>query len=348
LWLNFKPSQVILYLMTNNKICVAGNMIVDFLCPVSGLPKSGELTSIEEGITKAAGGALCNVIGDLATMDSSLPLIALGRIGADAEGDYLLDTLRRYKNVDLSMIKREGKTSFTAVMQDSISKERTFFHYRGANARFCEDDIDWEKIDSGLLHIGYVLLLDALDSEDSQYGTKMARLLCHARERGIKTSLDVVSESGDRFRRLVSPALKYTDYCVINEIEAGHITGIPLRDETGKLITSHIPRALEEIRKLGVCEWAVIHSPEGGFGLDSRGGFAELPAINLPPGYIKGKVGAGDAFCAGVIYTASQGGSLFEGLELGNAAAAASLSMPGSTGGMLPVHELQKFKARFG
>jgi sugar/nucleoside kinase (ribokinase family) len=333
--------------MYNNKICVAGNMIVDILYPVSGLPQPGELTTIGEGITRATGGALCNVISDLAVMDSSLPLIALGRIGTDAEGGYVLDTLMSYKNIDLSMIKREGKTSFTAVMQDSISKERTFYHYRGANARFCEDDINWEKINADFFHIGYILLLDALDSEDSEYGTKMARLLCHARERGIKTSLDVVSESGDRFRRLVSPALKYTDYCVINEIEAGHVTGIALRDEEGKLITSNVPYALEEMKKLGVAQWAVIHSPEGGYGIDSRGIFTESPAINLPAGYIKGKVGAGDAFCAGVIYTASQGGTLYDGLELGNAAAAASLSMSGSTEGMLPVQELQKIRGRF-
>jgi sugar/nucleoside kinase (ribokinase family) len=334
--------------MNAKGICVAGNMIVDTLYPVTGLPGPGELTSIEEGISSTTGGALCNVIGDLAVMDSSLPLIALGRVGTDAEGDYVLDTLRRHKNIDLSMIKREGRTSFTAVMQDSVSRERTFFHYHGANARFCEDDIDWEKLDAGFLHIGYVLLLDALDGEDAEYGTKMARLLCHARQRGIKTSLDAVSELGDRFRRIVSPALKYTDYCVVNEVEAAHVTGIALRDENGKLIASRVPVVLEALKNLGVCQWAVIHSPEGGYGLDNGGAFVESPAVNLPPDYIKGKVGAGDAFCAGVIYTASQGGSLADGLALGNAAAAASLSMPGSTEGMLPVEELHKLKEKFG
>jgi sugar/nucleoside kinase (ribokinase family) len=280
-------------------------------------------------------------------MDPSLPLTALGRAGTDAEGDYILETLRRYANVDLSMIKREGKTSFTAVMSDIVSRERTFFHYRGANARFCEDDIDWDKITARFLHIGYVLLLDSLDETDLEYGTKMARLLCHAQERGIKTSLDMVSESGDRFKRLMPPSLKYTDYCVINELEAGQVTGIPLRDGSGNLLNSNMPLALEELKKAGVSQWAVIHCPEGGYGLDERGNLLECAALYLPPDYIKGKVGAGDAFCAGVIYAASQGGNLAEGLELGNAAAAASLSMPGATGGMLPAAELKKLKKRF-
>jgi sugar/nucleoside kinase (ribokinase family) len=108
-----------------------------------------------------------------------------------------------------------------------------------------------------------------------------------------------------------------------------------------------MPRALEEIKKLGVSQWAVIHCPEGGYGLDSSGRFVESPTINVPPDYIKGKVGAGDAFCAGTIYAAFRGGSLEEGLDLGNAAAAASLSMPGATEGMLPVEELKKFRGRF-
>ena len=333
--------------MQKNAICVAGNMIVDILYPVTGLPGPGELTSIEEGISRSTGGAVCNVIGDLAIMDPALSLTALGRVGKDAEGDFILETLGAYRNVDLSMVKRDGKTSFTAVMSDSISKERTFFHYRGANAFFCEEDIDWEKISAGFLHIGYVLLLDALDREDSEYGTKMARLLCHARERGIQTSLDLVSEAGDRFKRLVPPALKYTGYCIINEIEAGQVTGIPPREDGGKLIVPNLKRALGEIKGMGVSQWVVIHCPEGGFGLDNRGKALESPSINLPPEYIKGKVGAGDAFCAGVIYAASQGGDLEQGLELGNAAAAASLSMPGATEGMLPVEELRKLRERY-
>jgi sugar/nucleoside kinase (ribokinase family) len=245
------------------------------------------------------------------------------------------------------MIKREGKTSFTAVMADEISKERTFFHYRGANATFCEDDINWDKISSTLFHIGYILLLDALDEEDAEYGTKMARLLCHARERGIKTSLDVVSETGDRFRRLVPPALKYADYCIINEIETEQITGIKLRDEKGALISSHLPKALEAIRGFGVAEWAVIHCPEGGYGLDQKGDYAESPTVDLPPSAIKGKVGAGDAFCSGTLYAALQNASLKDALELGNAAAAASLMKPGAVEGMMKAEDLRKLRASF-
>ena len=320
--------------MNRKGIAVAGNMIVDILYRVQGLPGPGELTTILEGFSRSSGGALCNVIADLAKLDAALPLTALGRLGKDAEGDYVLSLLKEHANIDTSKIIRGGITSFTSVMGDAITNQRSFFHYRGANAVFSESDINWDSLTADFLHIGYILLLDSLDAEDAEFGTKMARLLCHAKEQGIKTSVDVVSENGTRFKTIVPPALKYTDYCVINEFEAERTTGVRLRDGKDGLISSNMREALGKLGDFGVSTWTVIHSSEAGFGLDSKGSYVEIPNLDLPPGYIKGTVGAGDAYCSGVIYGAYRGLSLKESLELGTAAAACSLSEPGATEGM--------------
>lgn len=329
-------------------ICVAGNLVVDITYPIERWPRQSELTTITEGITRSVGGAVCNVVTDLARMDKSLPLSALGVIGQDAEGDFILEQLGKYRNVDLSLLGRKGATSFTAVMSDNRTKARTFFQYRGANALFDESFIDWEKIDAELLHVGYILLLDALDQEDAEYGTKMARLLAEARRRGLKTSIDVVTETGDRFRTLVPPALRYTDYCVINELEAQQITGVPLRDESEKLHPENMKEALERMKELGVSTWAVIHCPEGGYGLDEENRYVSLPSLRLPEGYIKGTVGAGDAFCAGVLYGAQKRWALPESIRLGTCAAAASLSEPGASEGVGTAEEVLKLWDRFG
>ena len=325
--------------MKRNGIAVAGNMIVDVLYPILGHPKPGELTTITEGISRSSGGALCNVIVDLAKLDPSLPLTALGRVGTDAEGDYVLEKLQAHDNIDVSRVRREGLTSFTAVMADTIGKQRTFYHYRGANARFCEADVDWNSLNVKLLHIGYILLLDALDEPDDEYGTKMARLLHTAQSKGILTSIDVVSEAGDRFNRIVPPALRYTDYCVINELEAQASTGVLLRGENGELLAGNLPEALKKLKTLGVSTWAVIHCPEGGYGVDEHGTYIETESVPVPKGYIKGTVGAGDAFCSGVLYGAYTGLPLAEAIELGNAAAACSLSESGATEGMRTAKE---------
>ena len=328
-------------------IAVAGNMIVDILYPIQGLPKAGELTTIMDGISRASGGAVCNVIMDLAQLDPTLPLQALGRIGTDAEGDFVLNRLCEYPSIELTQVKREGITSFTAVMADTVTKQRTFFHYRGSNAKFDERDIDWGQVNAELLHIGYILLLDALDETDPEFGTRMARLLHSAQQHGIKTSIDVVSESGDRFKRLVPPALRYTDYCIINELEAQQSTGIPLRDEHGTLLKAHMADALGALMKLGVSTWAVIHCPEGGFGMEKGGELVALDSLKLPEGYIKGTVGAGDAFCAGVLYGAQQKMTLRRAIELGIASAACSLSESGGTEGLRSASEAMALFDRF-
>ena len=329
-------------------ICVAGNLVVDITYPIERWPRQSELTTITEGITRSVGGAVCNVVTDLARMDKSLPLSALGVIGQDAEGDFILEQLGKYRNVDLSLLGRKGATSFTAVMSDNRTKARTFFQYRGANALFDESFIDWEKIDAELLHVGYILLLDALDQEDAEYGTKMARLLAEARRRGLKTSIDVVTETGDRFRTLVPPALRYTDYCVINELEAQQITGVPLSDESEKLYPENMKEALERMKELGVSTLAVIHCPEGGYGLDEENRYVSLPSLRLPEGYIRGTVVAGDAFCAGVLYGAQKRWALPESIRLGTCAAAASLSEPGASEGVGTAEEVLKLWDRFG
>lgn len=329
--------------MNQNGIAVAGNMIVDVLYPILGHPKPGELTTITEGISRSTGGALCNVIVDLAKLDLDLPLTALGRVGTDSEGDYVLEKLHAHENIDTSRVLREGLTSFTAVMADTIGKQRTFYHYRGANARFCESDIDWDNLRADILHIGYILLLDALDEPDEQYGTRMARLLHMAQQRGILTSIDVVSEAGDRFGRIVPPALKYTDYCVINELEAEASTGVKLRGENGELLKENLPEALRVLKTLGVSRWAVIHAPEGAYGMDEHGNYIETQSAPLPRAMIKGTVGAGDAFCSGVLYGAYRDLPLAEALEMGNAAAACSLTESGATEGMRAADEAMAF-----
>lgn len=323
-------------------ICCAGNMIVDITYPIETWPKQNELTHITEGIQSSTGGSVCNTITDLARLDPRLPLVASGFAGHDTEGEFILREMGKYPNIDLSMVKRDGRTSFTAVMSNNQTKERTFFQHAGANACYCEDHIDWDRLDVDIFHIGYILLLPALDAPDEEYGTKMARLLHRAQKQGLKTSIDVVSESGDRFAKLVTPALRYADYCIINELEAQQTTGVRLRDEDGTLHPENMPAALVKLKELGVSTWAVIHCPELGCGMDEMGQYFAVPSLKLPEGYIKGTVGAGDAFCAGILYAAEMDWSMEKALKMSACSAAASLSEVSASDGVKAAGEVLK------
>ncbi|MBQ4194271.1 MAG: carbohydrate kinase family protein, partial [Clostridia bacterium] len=116
----------------------------------------------------------------------------------------------------------------------------------------------------------------------------------------------------------------------------------------GSLRTENIGPCLWKLFELGVGEWAVIHCPEGGFGMDSAGSFASYGQIPTPEGFIRGKVGAGDAFCAGVLTAAHRGMTLAEALRLGNAAATVSLGAPGATEAMRTAEECLAITDGFG
>ena len=105
---------------------------------------------------------------------------------------------------------------------------------------------------------------------------------------------------------------------------------------------------LSKLFELGVSEWAVIHSPEGGFGMDKDGDYAECGLVYTPSGFIKGKVGAGDAFCAGVLSAAHRGLSLLDAVKLGNAAATVSLRSPGATEAMETIEETMRICSELG
>ena len=319
-------------------IAFAGNLIVDQIKFVETYPAPGTLTTITE-MTRAIGGLACNCVVDMARLDPSVPLKVLGIAGEDEAGDYILRQLSQYPSIDVSGILREGNTSYTDVITQSDGN-RTFFHFRGTNAIFGPEHFDFSKLEADILHIGYILLLDRLDSPDEKYPTAMCRVLDKAKAHGIETSIDVVSEDSDRFSAIVAPALRYADYCIINEIEAARTTGIELRDGDTALEENLLP-CLRKLADFGVAKWAVIHMPEMSCGYDSRNDeyFME-PSWKIPPGFKRSSVGAGDAFAGGILYGAYNGWDLRKSLQTAGAIAAYSLSGLGASDAIKPLEEI--------
>ena len=329
--------------MQREGICAVGNMIVDLLFEVERYPGLGELSAIRGARGMSAGGLACNIPLDLARLDGSLPIQACGVLGDDAEGDCLRAQFSQFENIDTSRILPGAQTDYTLVINDAVTKERTFFTYCGSSGLLDADSLDLSALPARILHAGYILLLEGLDRADEEHGTQMAKLLRRAQRLGMRTSVDVVSETGDRFTRLVPPALRYTDYCIINELEAQQVVGVPLREPDGRLRAENMREALGCLKALGVGAWAVVHCPEGAYGLDERGEYTALPSLRLSADEIKSTTGAGDAFCAGTLYGAHEGWRLADALRLGTAAAALSLGGHDTYSNILPVAESLRF-----
>src|SRR5208337_4795103 len=258
-----------------------------------------------------------------------------GLVGQDALGEHILKTCREHK-VEVQHLRTTPKapTSYTDVMTEVGHGRRTFFHARGANALWRGDDLDFNKLNVRIFHLGYLLLLDALDERDARFGTRAARLLARAQAAGVKTSVDVVSEDSDRFARIVNPALRHVDYCILNEIEAGKTTGFKIRPPGGELDTVALRHAAGALLQQGVRELVVVHFAEGAFARTRKGEDVWQSSLKLPPKHIAGTAGAGDAFCAGVLLGLHEGWDLPRCLLTGVCIAAASLSDATCTAGV--------------
>lgn len=312
-------------------IIVSGSILVDKINQITRFPNPGELTQIKS-LSMAVGGCVPNDAIDIKVIAPDIKVYAGGKIGNDEEGNFTLDTFKKY-NVDSSniVVSKDEKTSFTYVMS-ILGGERTFFTYPGASATFGLSDIDFEKCNAKMLHLGYFLLLDKVDNGDG------LKILKKAKENGIKTSIDLVSENSDRYS-LIVPCLPYVDNLIVNEVEGGRIAGIEPKENNLKEIA-------EKLMELGVKERVIIHMPDKGICL-SKGGYTEVNSLDLPKGYIKGATGAGDAFCSGSLVGIYKGYSDKEILEFGSMCAVVSLRVPDAVSGMMEEKEIREFCKQF-
>ena len=313
--------------VTNMKsgIAVAGSILVDKINEISAYPKSGELTQIKS-VQKAVGGCVPNVAIDLKRICPDLEVKAVGKIGDDENGKYVTEVFKE-NGIDVENITLgEDATSFTEVMSIT-GGQRTFFTYPGASAIFGVNDVPMSALNVKMLHLGYFLLLDKIDHGDG------LKILKEAKEKGIKTSIDLVSENSDRYS-VVVPCLPYVDNLIINELEAGKICGIDPRKD-------NLPEIARTLKWMGVRERVIIHTPD--FGLCySDSGMTIVASYQLPMGYIKGTTGAGDAFCAGALIGIYQGKTDQNILETATMAATSALSAPDAISGLTSYAQLQE------
>ena len=322
----------------SGKIVIAGNLIVDNVKTLPAWPERGMLVTVS-GAKRSVGGPVADIGIDLKRFDRSLEVAAIAKVGVDDAGEFAVDALwvEEIDTRGVSWIKGASTSTVDCLVLESTG-ERKFLCLRGAGDLLEPDDVDVSKLDCDIFHLGYLLLLGGMDAPDEEYGTKAARLLAKVQAAGIKTSVDIVSEQSERFGRIVRPALRYCDYCVISDTEASLTTGVDKGDMRG---------LCEGLRALGVRECAAVYGPEGSAAMDADGRFCSLGPLELPDGWVKGEAGAGDAFCAGMLYSFLRGMPTEEGMRLASCAAALNLSAVDGTSAAKSFSETLELENRF-
>ena len=334
--------------LNRSGVLAGGNWIIDQVKMIDVYPQREQLANITGPTVTGTGGSPYNLLVNMAKLGLSIPLSAAGLVGKDAFGELILADCKKHK-IDTKFLKLSSvaPTSYTDVMTESKGGNRTFFHNQGANAIWDGGDLDFSKTKAKFFHLGYLLLMQTLDGPDDKYGTKAAKLLAAAQSAGLKTSIDSVSEDSDRFEAVITPALKYTDYCILNEIEAGKTTGFKIRKDDGKLDTVALRHAAGALLQLGVRELVVIHFPEGGFARTRKGEDVLQSSLRVPAKDIVGAAGAGDAFCTGMLLGLHEDWELKKCLETAVCAAAACLFHASCTGGMKSLRSVQTLVSKY-
>jgi sugar/nucleoside kinase (ribokinase family) len=293
----------------NDVVCL-GILVADVVArPVDALPEAGTL-GLVSSIVLRGGGCALNTSSALVRL--GLRAAAIGKVGNDAFGDFVVSLLRD-RGVDGAGVIRDpsASTSASVALVDSAG-ERTFLHNPGANDLLRADEIGEAAFGGRALHVAGALVLDGLDGEPA------AKILAEAQRRGLHTSLDTVFDASGRWERVL-PALPHCDLVTPGRAEAEAMSG-----------EGDPERAALRLRELGAGTAAVTLGPEGcQVAADDFDG--HVPAVRVEA--VDG-TGAGDAFAAGFIYGRLAGWSTEACARFANAAGALATTAVGAFEGV--------------
>ena len=254
-------------------------VVVDHLTPpIDHLPAAGELVPVDELVLNIGGGAANTAVG-LARLGVEAAICA--RVGDDAFGRYATETLKD-NGVDVrSLVVDPRRATSQSLIVNVRGEDRRFIHSVGASLGFIPSDIDPALVHAPrVLHIGYFLILPALD------GDGLARRFRSARASGTVTLLDVATPGPGEYVRDLRPVLPETDFFVPNTDEAALILG-----ETDPV------RQADAFRALGAKTVIVTCGGRGSVVVSDR---LRVRVGTYPVDFIDA-TGGGDAFNAGLI-----------------------------------------------
>ncbi len=307
------------------RVCSLGIHIVDILGrPVSHIPPGQNLLLIDEIRITVAGTAAGTSI-DLAKLGAKV--FALGAIGKDELGNFLISTMQRYGIDTSGLVRKPGVQTSSTMLPIRPNGERPALHVIGANGALALSDIDLNAIAGAqYLHVGGTPLMEKLDGES------LGTVFEFAKKHGVVTTYDLLAIPHPHFLRLLEPCLPYVDYFMPGFEEAAMICGMSDRE---KVIRFFLERgAKHTIFKMGGNGSSI------GFMENGRVRELRVPAFKSP---VVDSTGCGDAYCAGFIVGLSMGWDIERAARLGAAAGGLVIQGLGSDAGIVNLEKTIEF-----
>ena len=285
----------------------------------------GAKVKVESVIQGCGGGAANTSVGF-----SRLGMTArfCGVVGDDEWGQKIAETLKKERVLTDAAIIVEGEvSSFSIILVDSASGERTILYSPNVNAHLREP-----VFPKDLLRKSRWLFLNHLADVSTV-------ILDHCEELVRKPGnlRFAWNPGGSQIREgchsgLLRPLLESTDILFLNAEEASVFTKQALSDDRRESI--HL--ALQEGIKAGVKIFCITDAGNGAYLSDGKTVFFSSPA----EAKIVDTTGAGDAFAVGVTWGISRNLPLQEALAAGMLNAASVISVVGTQPGLLTESEM--------
>jgi sugar/nucleoside kinase (ribokinase family) len=278
-------------------VITMGAHILDILVrPVSEIPP-GQGTVLVEQMRMTAAGTAAGTALTFAKLGATVR--TAGAIGTDPAGDVLLSLLGS-AGIDTRLVVRKPDVPTSmSVLPIRPNGERPSLHLLGANLAYTLDDVDWDALAAtDHIHLGGAELLGP---------DTTTRILRHAKENGVTTSVDLIAPGGMGTFEIIAPAMAYTDYLLPNEDQVLGFTG-----------AADLADGCRQLLDAGAGLLAVTCGADGAL-IVSREGTQQVPAFAID---VVDTTGCGDAFSAGFVYAISIGREPRDAAVLGNAVAA--------------------------
>ncbi|MET9831180.1 carbohydrate kinase family protein [Streptomyces sp. NPDC006385] len=279
------------------KVVTMGVHVLDVLVrPVEAIPE-GQGATLVEDIRMTAAGTAGGTALTLAKLGARVH--SAGAIGSDPTGDMLVQLLQRAGIDTRHLVRRTDTPTSASVLPIRPNGDRPSLHLLGANITYGPDDVPWDAIaEADHLHLGGPELI-GVDTA--------TRILSHAEEHGVATSVDLLAPGELGSFEQIAAALPYVDHLLPNEDQVLGFTG-----------EKDLAAGAEKLLDAGASLVAVTRGAEGAL-LVTPGGTEKVPAFAID---VVDTTGCGDAFSAGFVRGMGLGRTPYDSAVLGCAAAA--------------------------
>ena len=293
-------------------IVVVGSINMDLVVRAPHLPQPGE-TIIGSDFKTFPGGKGANQAVAAARLGGHVKMI--GRVGNDAFGEQLLQTLRADR-IDTTFVQRDtAAPSGVALITVEEEGQNTIVVASGANARVTPDDVEA----AAAAFAGASVLLLQLECP--------LPTVRHAIEVARRQQARVILNPAPS-QPLDAQLLSQVDYLAPNQIELALLTQ-----------SDSLAEGVKRLKALGVKQVVVT------LGGDGAAVFDDEQAYQLAPHHVSvvDTTAAGDAFVGGFAVALVEGKSTRAAAEWGNAAGALAVTRAGAQPSLPSRAELERF-----